>query len=420
MKTNPRIHGLAKSAAFRFLAVTAMIATATAVALADTSPNPKPYTLFMGTDVGVGLKSEVYPVKDVSGNSWVVTMNGQQQVVSSRNGPVNLKLTPGLRLTEVSASIANLKSERSFTPANDPYAKFTRASSVAEADFAAQQTATNAANAQADSAMVAAGAASRGASAPIEFIPGSFSVVNGSVIVNAVTRAEGAAASAAVGVGAFPGMAVGAGSNPDLENFDAIDVAFEISSARPLEHPYIVAVSRYKERGLAEGPTRSLIYTQAITRIDSHARHVHFLAGGFKPGFKLVNLEVHVYNDGNEVATNLSPNRVELSRDEAFEYVKMDYLSAHPDATLPAAPAMGKLPADLPSRLAQGQFGDALYVKVSKDGVAADAYVDEACSKRVDDPYLETMLKDIRFEPALQNGKPVAGVAKLKLGQLIM
>jgi hypothetical protein len=81
---------------------------------------------------------------------------------------------------------------------------------------------------------------------------------------------------------------------------------------------------------------------------------------------------------------------------------------------------MGKLPADLPSRLAQGQFGDALYVKVSKNGLASDAYLDEACSRRVDDPYVEALLKDIRFEPALQNGKPVDGVAKLKLGQLVM
>jgi hypothetical protein len=28
------------------------------------------------------------------------------------------------------------------------------------------------------------------------------------------------------------------------------------------------------------------------------------------------------------------------------------------------------------------------------------------------------MLKDIRFKPALDNGKPVDGVAKLKLGEL--
>jgi hypothetical protein len=30
------------------------------------------------------------------------------------------------------------------------------------------------------------------------------------------------------------------------------------------------------------------------------------------------------------------------------------------------------------------------------------------------------VLRDLRFEPALQNGRPVDGVAKLNLGKLIM
>jgi hypothetical protein len=131
-------------------------------------------------------------------------------------------------------------------------------------------------------------------------------------------------------------------------------------------------------------------------------------------------LQVHLYNGGKEVATNIAAKRVPLTRDEAFEYVKMDYLSSHMGTTLPAVPAMGKLPADLPSRLAQGQFRQVFYVKVSKDGIGAHAYLDEACSRPVEDPYIATLLKDIRFEPALENGEPVDGVAILKLGQLAM
>jgi len=109
---------------------------------------------------------------------------------------------------------------------------------------------------------------------------------------------------------------------------------------------------------------------------------------------------------------------VELTRDEAFEYVKMDYIGSHKHATLPAEPAMGKLPAELPTKLAQGQYRQAFYVKVSKDGFADDAYSDPACTQRIDDPFLGSVVKRIRFKPALNAGKPVDGFATVNLGKL--
>ncbi len=96
----------------------------------------------------------------------------------------------------------------------------------------------------------------------------------------------------------------------------------------------------------------------------------------------------------------------------------MEYVSAHLKDTLPAIPAMAKLPADLPSRLAQGKYREAFYVKVSKDGLADEAYSDPACTRRIDDPYLDSVVKRIRFKPALNNGKSVDGVASLDLGKL--
>jgi hypothetical protein len=109
---------------------------------------------------------------------------------------------------------------------------------------------------------------------------------------------------------------------------------------------------------------------------------------------------------------------VELTRDEAFEYIKVVYLGSHKGETLPAVPVMGKLPSDLPARLAEGRYGDTIYVRVSKDGLAEETFLDTACTKRIADPYLESVVKSIRFKPALDNGNPINGVAALKLGQL--
>src|SRR5580700_4699230 len=76
---------------------------------ADTQADSKPYTVFMGADVAVGVKSDIYPVWDVKGSSWVVKMNGRPVVVSTKEGAFDLKITPGLKLTEVSAILANYK-----------------------------------------------------------------------------------------------------------------------------------------------------------------------------------------------------------------------------------------------------------------------------------------------------------------------
>lgn len=422
MRTYPRVQAHSRSIGLRLLPAAALVLACAVQARADTPGDSKAYTLFMGADVSVGTRSGVYPVWDVSGSSWVVKVHGEQVAVSTKDGPVDLKLTPGLKLTEISATIADLKDEPSFTPGNDPYTKFTKATSEAANNAAQSQFASNQANAMSAEAsavaqQVAATNPSGGPPTPGGYLGNTNSAASAQQTVNDAAQAVNAAAQVA---GATPGLVVAAGANPDTESFDALDVSFKISSARTLEHPYIVVVGRYHENGAPQGSVRNWIYAKAIDRIDSKTRVVSFLAGGLTPRFQLKTFEVHLYNDGGEVATNLSSNRVALTRDEAFEYVKMEYVGTHKGATLPAAPAMGHLPSDLPARLAQGQLSQALYVRVSKDGIGGEAFLDEQCSHKVEDPYVESVVRDIRFNPALQNGQPVDGIAVLRLGQLML
>jgi len=79
---------------------------------------------------------------------------------------------------------------------------------------------------------------------------------------------------------------------------------------------------------------------------------------------------------------------------------------------------MGDLPPDLGSQIAAGKYTDSIYVKVSKDGLADTAFADSRCSKRIEDPYLDSVVKGIRFKPALAEGVPVEGVAELNLSRL--
>jgi hypothetical protein len=177
-------------------------------------------------------------------------------------------------------------------------------------------------------------------------------------------------------------------------------------------------MTRFRTQNAKPGMVQSLVYAESMHPVDEHLTHVHLTENGFPFGYEVVDFQLHIYNKGEEVATNIASDRVELTREEAFEYVKMEYIGAHLKDTLPPAPVMARLPADLPARLAQGKYAEAIYVKVSKEGLANEAYADAACTRRIDDPYLDTVVRRVRFKPALNAGKPVDGVTALTLSKL--
>ena len=74
------------------------------------------------------------------------------------------------------------------------------------------------------------------------------------------------------------------------------------------------------------GTVQNLVYAKELHPIDAHPTNVHFVEDGFPQDFELVDFQLHVYNRGEEVATTVSAERVELTRDEAFEYVRIEYI----------------------------------------------------------------------------------------------
>ena len=138
MKTTPRILFPTKSIAAHCLLDAILIGAAIIPAAAgDKEDKPiamdkvvvieaKTHTLFMGADIAVNLDKDLYPVRGVIGSSWVIEINGQEKVVSAKQAPLNLKITPSLKLTDVSATITGYKKERAYTFNNDPSVRLTR------------------------------------------------------------------------------------------------------------------------------------------------------------------------------------------------------------------------------------------------------------------------------------------------------
>jgi hypothetical protein len=373
--------------------------------------SPKTYTLFEGANVSIGQGNQVYPVRDVSGGSWVIGVNGQEVAVSAKDGPISMKISPSLKLTEVSATISGLKGERAYTYENDPSVKLTRAMNQSASLNVSNHTAVNQATAVQSGAI---SATSMGINT--HDATGTYGVGNrdpGLQKVLSVAQASVDSAANSAGADLFFKAA-----GDDSGDCDALDVSFEVSAGTQLSQPYIVVITRFHEKGADAGTSRNLVYAKALGPIDAKATKVQFEQAGFPPGFEPKGLEIHLYDHGTEVGTNIAQKRQMLSSDEAFEYVKGKYLAAHKDQTLPAVPVMGKLPEDLHTQIAEGKYAGIIYVRVTKEGLANEAFVDAACSQRIADPYLESVVRSIRFKPALALGAPVEGVASLNLSKL--
>ncbi len=379
-------------------------------------PEAKTHTLFMGTEVSIEHDKKLYRLQDVIGSSFVISVDGAKTIVPMRGGePRHLKLEQSLKLTTVSASVTGLKAERAYTPRSDP-------------KLARQLEASTVAAALGDNASLAMGTYARaenkfGAAINPEGGTGT-----------AISAANLDAAAAAAAKVAFAAERMNdAMFNTDLPNaasaqtradgdlakelFDAVEVNFELSSPTELTSPYLVLVVRYHPKADEPGTSRDLIYARALNAIGSKPEKIHILQGGLPRGYVLESYQVHLYNLGQEVATDVAPKRVALTRDEAFEYVKAEYLGTHKGATLPSLPAMGKLGIETKSHLTPVQLSGVYFVKVTKDGMPVAAFTDESCSQSADD-VIDSLVKSVRFFPALEAGKRIEGVARLTFSHL--
>jgi hypothetical protein len=391
----------------------------------------KTHTLFMGADFAVSLGGDLYPVRDVVGASWVLMIGGQEKLISTKESSTKVKVTPDLKLSEGSASIVAFSRMRSYSFANDPNVIITKRLLKSGMTTAMLEGVAQDARSYSDTVgNYALGAAQVAADSDKQF--GEVALMNlakvnfKSTLSPAGKGVGGTNQDAAMKYGAQQeavangnAKSEGEGLGPaTTRGLDALNVDFTISSAKPLYNPYVVTMTRLHPNGAKPGVVQNHIYAEALNPIGVQPLRVHIVEEGFPYDYEIVDFQLHIYNRGVEVATSISADKVDLTRDEAFEYVKMEYVSAHRGETLPPVPAMGKLPAALLSRLAAGDYGSPFFVMVSKDGLADESYADRECRRKIKDSFLDSVVKDLRFKPALAEGKTVSGVAEVNLGKL--
>ena len=378
---------------------------------------PKTHTLYMGADISVEYDKQLYQVQSVIAGAFVINVKGKEEKIAVDWSRVNLKVDRSLKLTGSSAVVKNFKSDRAFTLGNDPVVKFQRNLATAEIEHADSQAAQNQSEAKfrlGDTALAIANKVSRDPMAPLE---AGTQALERKVAQQKYQQKQFQVAHA-VGAELYNSSSALA----DTGSFDAMEVTFEIAADQRLSDPYVVFLGQFHAHDAPAGKVSNWVYAQPLDPISSESHRVHILRGGFPLAFVMDELQVHFYNRGKEIATDVAPKRVPLTREEAFTYALIEYQGTHKEATLPATPLMGRLSPDAKAQLSPGQLTQAYFVKVSKDGRPITAFQDAACTRAVDEsdgrvdrqhPVLSGAAKGQshrrRGRTAIQPARPVGG-----------
>jgi len=377
------------------------------------SPIPKTHVLFLGADLSVQYDKKVYRVEDVTGSELKIHVDQQEVLVPTRRGPVGLQVHANLKLAGTSVQLDQLHSGPAYTYENDPARKIEEASHSAM-NAAAGHDMAQIRQVQSNDNLVAA---------QIEVANHPDSAEARRVLTNAQLDVGNSQQQMDItDMAKTSDVALSAAGVRRMQaaegNFDAMEVSFKISSPVEMNNPYLVVLFKFHDPREKPGTDGLVIHAQALDPVDATPRYVRVLKGGLPIGFKMVDCTVHIYNRGEEVATNVSANRVELSRTETQQYIVMEHIGGHKGATVPAAVVSGSLSSGTRQRLSPEQLKRRLYVKVSKDGLLLGVFSDEGCTLPVDEAVTTAALGEVFFTPALQAGKPADGVARVRLGDI--
>jgi hypothetical protein len=350
-------------------------------------PAPKHHVLFMGAVVSVKEGESIRPVRDVSGDDLLV--QGPAGLAKVRQGArTDLRVDFALKLTDQVVEIAGLRADRgAATSDNEAVMQTARLGALAQ-DRHAEAT-NKLGNQLSQYSEATSGSPYSGATVPIE--------------------------GAGVGRSQFYDAMITRELSADERRMNAIDVQFRVSSPRTLEDAYAVIIVQYHPPMQERAPLH-WVTTRPLGRVDDRPRAVSVRRDGFPAGFTIDKVSVHVFEGASELATNISESRVTLTREEAHQFMVLDYVDTHPGETVPAKSILVEsLPVGREGLSAE-QVTPHYRVKVSKDGLPTDFSVEGGGA--VSEPNVRTVLAGLRFLPALKAGQPVESTVEIHLDQM--
>lgn len=362
------------------------------------------YVIFVGLNPTAQHEGRAHAIVHAQPERIEIIADGRRTALPLRELSA-VDTTPEPKISGMLIELTDVRTRRGFT-GRDP--DFVQDHQQLLLDTLASQQQTLAINdwkaAYSNARMVEA-AAARGAATPKD-------------VMNAQASSAQALGNldAAIASGAYHrNTDVGSGSDATTDRFDALRFSARVSAPRRIENAYGMLRVLLRDPGNPDAPI-SMVRFLNLPALGPEPREVRASLGGLPPGFSVDQCQLHVFADGSEIATSASPNRLEVTRDEAHQFLLLRYLTTQKSATVPPAVIPELLSSDLAGLVPAAQRSLTIDFAIDRDGRVTNLKTPAGVAL---DPKLEELLRSLCFYPALTSGTPVDSSGTFALSELI-
>lgn len=361
----------------------------------------KDHAVFVGATILVDSpKGNGELIEVVRRSARIATTAGPTTVPIRQLTGAQTRRTP--KMSGTILAIADLRGERTFTRASDP-ARMALDEMADMSHLRSEKIDTAMANAMAAERQVAYSDMDRDALSQIKAevqsgLESAFVETSGNMFNSGSTmgRAENRATD---------------------ETSDAYEVAFTVTAPAPVENVHAVLILMVKSPGPSREAVSHLNFKQ-LPDLDPEPRRMRLRCEGLPLGYSVESFAVHIYANGRELATSQSDKAVVVTRHEAFQFLMIRYLLEHKSVEAPPRIASEFIPVGVRSRLSSDMLSRSAEVRVSADGTVLDVKLDGTGTQEVD-AYLDSVLRECFFFPALRQGVPTETETTVVLSELV-
>jgi hypothetical protein len=337
----------------------------------------KTYLLYSGANLKVMEGENTFPIVSINEFTATVDRDGKRvKVTLEKLG--RFWIEREMKLNNQSVSIQNLRSGKVFTPGRGKVANW---GTVAVADVSANQ--------------------------------GPLDIVEGNYFEDSVTLQN----SSRSGYRDSPGSFGTLGDHDDWTDapLDAFEVVLDLASDDHIANPYLVLVTDFRDPAMPDQSSRKF-FVKVLEKISREPVTVRLLQGGFPEGFQVEDFNLYLYSGGREVPSNLSDKQVALTRDEAFQYLILEYLVGHKGETLAPRPMWVGMRSEVKDLIRNLEEDPEVNLILDAKGRVVDLRFHDGEGLG---PEIIEAFRAFRYYPALEDGQAVEGSYSLRPKELV-
>ncbi|GAB5558372.1 MAG: hypothetical protein SynsKO_00190 [Synoicihabitans sp.] len=196
-------------------------------------------------------------------------------------------------------------------------------------------------------------------------------------------------------------------SNKDKET--ALLITAEISSPNRIIDAYIVGTASISTN---DSPEEEVIFFSRVGKIDNRPRRVRIIKQGMPGEFKVRDVKMHVYRNGQELVSDQSDKQYALTREQAYQYLTLERVSRNRGKTIDPEPAWSLAPPELFAAAKEREFDYPLTVHVDAHGKVTGIDPNKFVPEKI-----VRIVKELPFYPGLINGRAVDSTALVNLAR---